>query len=153
MKDYFLVVLDYDLNRNEEVIKQLEPVANKIEILVNEICFPGCPKRAEHYREESRSQLEFDNRTSFRCPNNSREKRNFEECMKRPAFMSTEEVERYIERGFVNFKIVGRGLPQQFVLDSYLYFLVKDDAREFIRGKITGTLNYLMEQQRAAMRR
>ena len=152
-KDYFLVVLDYDLNRNEDVIRLLEPVAGKIEILVNEICYPGCQKRAEHYREESRSQLEFDNRTDFRCPNNSRENRNFAECMKRPAFMTTEEVDRYVERGFVNFKIVGRGLPQQFVLDSYVYFLVKDGDRDFIRKHITGTLNYLMEQQRAAMRR
>ncbi|MBQ1849938.1 MAG: hypothetical protein II477_01835 [Lachnospiraceae bacterium] len=153
LKDYFLVVLDYDLNRNEEVIKSLEPVAGKIEILVNEICFPGCPKRAEHYRDESRSQLEFDNRTEFQCPNNSRDRRTFEECMKRPAFMSTEEVDRYIERGFNNFKIVGRGLPQQFVLDSYLYFLVKDEARDFVRKHIVGTLESLQAQQRAAMRR
>ncbi len=152
-KNYFLVVLDYDLNRNEEVIKQLEPVADKIEILVNEICYPGCPKRAEHYREESRSQLEFDNRTTFRCPNNSRDNRTFEECMKRPAFMSTEEVDRYIERGFSNFKIVGRGLPQQFVLDSYVYFLAKEEARDFVRKRITGTMEQLMAAQRAQMRR
>ena len=78
-KDYFLVVLDYDLNRNEDVIKLLEPVADKIEILVNEICYPGCPMRAQHYREESRSQLEFDNRTDFHCPNHSQDRRTFEE--------------------------------------------------------------------------
>ena len=152
-KDYFLVVLDYDLNRNEEVIKQLEPVAGKIEILVNEICYPGCVKRAEHYREESRSQLEFDNRTDFRCPNHSRDNRTFEECMKRPAFMTTDEVERYIERGFVNFKIVGRGLPQQFVLDSYLYFLVKEEHREFIRKHMVDTINQLMMAQRSMAKR
>ena len=151
-KDYYLVVLDYDLNRKEEVIGRLEKAADKIEILVNEICIPGCVKRAEHYREESRSQLEFDSRTDFQCPNRSRENRTFEECMKRPAFLSTEEVERYIERGFVNFKIVGRGLPQQFVLDSYLYFLVKDEERDFIRREITGTLNRLAAQ-RNSMRR
>ncbi|MBP5222190.1 MAG: hypothetical protein J6Z35_03395 [Lachnospiraceae bacterium] len=151
-KDYYLVVLDYDLNRKEEVIGRLEKAADKIEILVNEICTPGCVKRAEHYREESRSQLEFDSRTDFQCPNRSRENRTFEECMKRPAFLSTEEVERYIERGFVNFKIVGRGLPQQFVLDSYLYFLVKDEERDFIRREITGTLNRLAAQ-RNSMRR
>lgn len=147
-KDYFLVVLDYDMNRNEEVISQLEPVAGKVEILVNEICYPGCKKREEHYRDESRSQLEFDNRTTFRCPNHSQEKRTFEECMKRPAFMTNEEIERYIERGFCNFKIVGRGLPQQFVLDSYLYFLVKDSERDFIRKKITGTLAELTKPQK-----
>lgn len=139
-KDYFLVVLDYDLNRSEEVIARLEPVADRVEILVNEICFPGCAKRKEHYEEESRSQLEFDSRTDFKCPNNSRDRRTFEECMKRPAFMSNEEVESYLEKGFVNFKIVGRGLPQQFVLDSYLYFLVKDKDRDFIREKMVKAL-------------
>lgn len=152
-KDYYLVVLDYDLNRNEDAIKQLEPVANKIEILVNEICYPGCTMRTEHYREESRSQLEFDNRTDFRCPNRSYEKRTFEECMKRPSFMTTEEVDRYIDRGFANFKIVGRGLPQQFVLDSYVYFLAKEEHRDFVRGHIVGTMEQLLSAQRAAMRR
>ena len=67
--------------------------------------------------------------------------------------MSTEDVDRYIERGYRNFKIVGRGLPQQFVLDSYLYFLVKDKERDFVRRHIVGTLQYLAEQQKAAMRR
>lgn len=147
-KDYFLVVLDYDMNRNEEVIRRLEPVADKVEILVNEICYPNCEKREAHYAEESRSQLEFDNRTDFKCPHRSREERNFEECMKRPAFMSNEEVERYIERGFVNFKIGGRGLPLQFVLDSYLYFLVKDKDRDFIREKITKSLEELTGPRR-----
>ena len=150
-RDYFLVVLDYDLNRDETALKQLEPVADKVEILVNEICYPGCVKRAEHYREESRSQLEFDNRTDFVCPNRSQEKRTFEECRKRPAFLSNEEVERYIEKGFVNFKIGGRGLPQQFVLDSYLYFLVKEEEREFIGNHIVSTLNRLLAAQKAAL--
>ena len=64
-KDYDLVVLDYDLNHDEEVLKSLEPVADKIEILVDEVCFPGCPKRAEHYRQQSQMQLEFDVNTGF----------------------------------------------------------------------------------------
>ena len=53
--------------------------------------------------------------------------------MKRPAFMSVEEVKRYADRGFQNFKIVGRGLPKQFVLDSYLYFMVKEEYQESVR--------------------
>ena len=59
-RDYLLVVLDYDLNHNEEVLKALEPYAGRIEILVDEICFPGCPKRKDHYADESRMQLEFE---------------------------------------------------------------------------------------------
>lgn len=138
-KDYFLVVLDYDLNHNEEVLSALQPHADKVEILVNEICYPGCKMRQEHYRNQSQAQLEFDPQLPFKCPNDSTP-RAFTECMKRPAFISNEEIESYIERGYVNFKIVGRGLPIEFVKDSYLYFLVKDDKRDFIRNKLDSTL-------------
>jgi len=138
-KDYHLVVLDYDLNHNEEVLKELEPLAHKIEILVNEICTPGCPKRAEHYRAESLSQLEFDKDTYFKCPHQNA-KRGFSECMKRPTFIKNEEIDSYIERGYVNFKIGGRGLSPEFLMDSYMYFLVKEEHRDFIRMKMNQTL-------------
>lgn len=36
-KDYFLVVLDYDLNHNEEVLSAIQDKAYRIEILVNEV--------------------------------------------------------------------------------------------------------------------
>lgn len=138
-KDYHLVVLDYDLNHDEDVLTALEPVADKIEILVNEICAPNCPKRAEHYRAESLSQLEFDQATDFKCPHQNA-KRGFNESMKRPAFISNEEIGSYIDRGYVNFKIVGRGLSPEFLMDSYAYFLAKDEHREFIRNKMNQTL-------------
>lgn len=138
-RDYFLVVLDYDLNHNEEVLSALQPHADKVEILVNEICHPGCKMRQEHYRNQSQAQLEYDPQLPFKCPNDSTP-RVFAECMKRPAFISNEEIESYIERGYVNFKIVGRGLTIEFVKDSYLYFLVKDDKRDFIRTKLDSTL-------------
>lgn len=134
-KDYFLVVLDYDLNHNGEALKKLEPYAGRIEILVNEVCYPGCAYRAEHYKQQSRMQLEFDVNTAFPCPNKTQQ-RSFAECMKRPAFISNEEIGSYIDRGFVNFKIAGRGMPVEYAKESCLYFLVKDDCRDFIRGKI-----------------
>ena len=56
-------------------------------------------------------------------------------------------VSELAERGFVNFKIVGRGMPQSFVEESYLYYLVKEEQQDFIRGKIDG----LMQQFRSAM--
>ena len=67
--------------------------------------------------------------------------------MDRPAFISNEDIPAYVERGYVNFKIVGRGLPIDLVKDSYLYYLVKDGEQTFIREKIDQTLN---EIQRAA---
>lgn len=134
-KNYDLVVLDYDLNHNEEVLKELEPVADRIEILVDEVCFPGCTKRAEHYKQQSQMQLEFDVNTGFPCPNHT-QKRGFVECMSRPSFISKEEIQSYIDRGYVNFKLVGRGLPLEYVKDSVIYYMVKDEEQEFIRKKI-----------------
>lgn len=137
-EDYFLVVLDYDLNHNEEVLKRLEEQGSgKIEILVNEVCTPGCTRRTEHYEQQSRAQLEFDVKDIFPCPNANPNK-TFAECMKRPAFISNDEIGNYIERGFVNFKIAGRGMPPQYVLDAYLYYLVKEEKREFIKKELAG---------------
>ena len=144
-KDYYLVVLDYDLNHNEAVLKAVEPYAGRIEILVNEVCYPGCVKRSEHYKQQSQMQLEFDVHTGFPCPHNTQE-RLFKDCMEQPAFISNEEIGRLAERGFVNFKIVGRGMPQNFVEEAYLYYLVREEHRDFVRSRIDG----LMQQFKTA---
>lgn len=141
-KDYFMVVLDYDLNHNEDVLKALESQASRIEILVDEICFADCPKRVNHYRDESLMQLTYSKGTTFDCPNRKTIP-SFVECRKRPAFISKEELPAYIDRGFVNFKLVGRGLPVEMVKESYLYYLVKDEKRAFIKEKMNQALSKL----------
>ncbi len=138
-KDYALVVLDYDLNHDENVLAMLRPMAERVEILVNEVCYPGCAKRAEHYRQQSKMQLEYDVKGTFSCPNKSTP-RTFAECMERPAFLSNEQIGEYIAQGFVNFKIAGRGMPMNYIMDSYLYFLVKEEHRDFVRAKLERVL-------------
>lgn len=138
--DYKLVVLDYDLNKDKDVLDALSPVAGRVEILVDEICYPNCEKRKKHYEDEAKAQLSFDRGSTFNCPNRTTPP-SFKECMKRPSFISNEEIESYIDKGFVNFKLVGRGLPQEMVIESYLYYLVKDDERDFIRGRIDKALS------------
>lgn len=147
---YYLVVLDYDLNHSEEVLRDLEPEAGRIEILVNEVCYPNCAKREEHYLQQSRLQLEFDTETNFPCPHRSGG-RTFAECMKRPAFLSNDQIASYIDRGFVNFKIAGRGMPPEYLVDSYVYFLAKPEQQEWVRGKINGLLQQF--KNAAALRR
>lgn len=142
-KNYKLVVLDYDLNHDEKVLAALESVADRIEILVDEICFPGCQKRKKHYEDEALMQLTYEKGTVFPCPNRTT-RPSFAECKKRPSFISNEEIDGYIERGYTNFKIVGRGLPQDMVLESYLYYLVKEEEREFIHNKIDKTMASLL---------
>ncbi len=148
-RDYALVVLDYDLNHDEQVLKAISPKAHRVELLVNEVCYPGCPRRAEHYEQQSRLQLEFDIHTGFPCPNQTQQ-RTFQECMQRPAFITNEQIGSYIEKGFCNFKIAGRGMPQDYVKESYLYFLVKEEHKGFIRDKIEGLLaQFQAAQQRS----
>ena len=148
-KDYFMVVLDYDMNHNKEILDSLKPMADRVEILVDEICFPGCPKRKEHYRDESLKQLEFEVAPPFPCPN-KQEKKSFEDCKKKPAFISKEEMPEYIDAGFRNFKLVGRGLPQALVLDSYFYYLVKEDSHDFIKRQLGKRLAELAEKRAQA---
>ena len=133
--DYALVVLDYDLNCDETTLKALEPYADRVEILVDEICYPHCPKRKEHYADESLMQLTFDKDTRYECTNKMT-KPSFAESMKRPHFIGNDKLPAYIERGYRNFKIVGRGLPQEMVLDSYLYYLVNEKDRNFIKHEL-----------------
>lgn len=139
-KDYFMVVLDYDLNHNEKVLSSLSQDAERVEILVDEICYADCPKRKDHYKEESLSQLEFSKTGCFDCPNR-KTRPKFSESRKRPQFIGNDELENYISRGFVNFKLVGRGLPVDFLLDSYMYYLVKDEYRTEIRSILEKVLS------------
>lgn len=141
-KDYFMVVLDYDLNHDEALLDAIKEEAERVEILVDEICYPNCVKRKSHYEEESKQQLLFDKGKPFECPN-IKTKPTFTECMKRPHFISREDIGEYIDKGFVNFKLVGRGLSMDMVIDSYMYYLVKPEEEEFIRKKLSAILQKL----------
>jgi hypothetical protein len=88
-------------------------------------------------------QLTFENGTFFDCPN-KKGKPSFSDCMKRPHFIGADEVASYADRGFVNFKLVGRGLPRDMVIESYLYYLVLPGEREYIKDKILKTLNKIL---------
>lgn len=146
-KDYFLVVLDYDLNHNEKVIEKLLPQADRVEILVNETCQPHCPNRVNHYKEISKYQLEYDTSIKFPCSDPNPEKRTFRGCSKLPSFMTNADVDEYVKKGFKNFKIVGRGEGKEFYMDSIIYFLVKPERRDFIRKYLTDTLSAMRNGQ------
>lgn len=54
-KDYYLVVLDQNLNRDFDFMDKIEDKA-RIELLVNSCCGPNCTMRAEHYNTLSAQQ-------------------------------------------------------------------------------------------------
>lgn len=52
-RDYQYVVLDYNLNNHWDIIDGLSK-PEKLEILINCLCQPDCPRRGEHYRNMAR---------------------------------------------------------------------------------------------------
>ena len=69
--------------------------------------------------------------------------------MDRPAFIKDTEIGSYIEKGFRNFKIAGRGMPESYVIDSYIYFLVRPEYRDVVRKKINTSLRDLRNRAQA----
>lgn len=53
-----ILVLPPDLNHKHKLIRKLGP--ERLEVLVNERCRPGCPDRKQHYRDISRSILRYE---------------------------------------------------------------------------------------------
>ena len=61
-RDYHYVVLDYNLNNRFELLEGIEH-KEKLEILVNALCTPNCPRRGEHYRQIAENErIRYENR-------------------------------------------------------------------------------------------
>ncbi|MGN0637483.1 MAG: hypothetical protein ACI4J0_03845 [Huintestinicola sp.] len=153
-KDYSLVVLDYNLNNDFELLGKL-PHKEKAELLINACCDPGCKRRGEHYRSIGRSQIALTEHMMkktgtpytpepFECP-----------CMRKtlyqtvdsPLHISPEAIyEKYVPMGFTNFKIEGRSVPDVNVLENYVYYLAKPEYKDEVRLDIlimlTGKFKY-----------
>ncbi len=142
-KDYKLVVLDYNWNNDFERLAQIpEEYRSRCEILINPYCMPNCPRRGEHYRVlgecQRKANLTVNHRgenplaeaTEFNCPNT---KFNFYQIHKYSTFVPQENLAKYMELGFNNFKIEGRVLNRANVLESYVYYMVKPEYRDIVR--------------------
>lgn len=148
-KDYKLVVLDYNWNNDfEKLAKIPQEYRARCEILINPYCTPHCKRRADHY--VALGQAQRDSATApltskiqrrntlkkayeFKCDNTMM---NFYEIQKFSTFVGNEQLEKYLEMGFNNFKIEGRVLHQANVLESYIYYMVKPEYRDWVRIKL-----------------
>lgn len=127
-KDYFQVCLDYDLNKDKELIENI-PMENrkKIEFLINAICPAKCPLRKEHYSQTGRYHLSY-----------MRERYEVAACGIKDASVhpnvlgknnnfTNEEIDEYNKMGYQYFKIEGRTLPSADILGMYLYYMIKPE--------------------------
>lgn len=135
-KDYKYVVLDYNLNNKWDIINQLNH-KEKLEVLVNTLCQPGCKRRGEHYRQIAKDTRQILlNRTlppdkqvpikewyceygEYNCVHTIKDY---------PTFIPPEDIwEKYVPAGINNFKIEGRTANLFSLIDTYSYFMLKPE--------------------------
>ena len=141
LKKYDYVVLDYNMNKNTDFIKGIEN-PGKVEIMVNEYCRPHCPYREQHYLQNSADQIEGVAHPFYCSHQDGGE--FFRHREGHPIYMTNNEI-LYTnnEFGISYFKIVGRGIAFETVLESYVYYLIKP----LYRGQVKQMVRYPFGRQ------
>lgn len=125
-KDYYMVCLDYNLNKVDSFFQTLnQDQVNKIEILVNAVCPPNCSNRFEHYRLNSLSSLNYGKNYGVRhCGVD----RSTLYPISYPTVLSPEEIEQmYQKYGIFNFKLEGRSFTPIGYLCQLTKYLIKPE--------------------------
>lgn len=126
-----LVVLNYNKNKDLAFLDQVEH-PERLEVMANELCNPGCPHRNEHYLHNSRDQLAGTVTEFRRCDLSGKD--FFKLAPTSPTILTNDDVRTLHERyGVPRFKIVGRGVAPDVNLESYLYYLVRPEHRAGLR--------------------
>lgn len=126
-----LVVLNYNKNKDLPFLDQVEH-PERLEVMANELCNPGCPHRNEHYLHNSRDQLAGTVTEFRRCDLSGKD--FFKLAPTSPTILTNDDVRTLHERyGVPRFKIVGRGVAPDVNLESYLYYLVRPEHRAGLR--------------------
>lgn len=135
-RPYKYVVLDYNLNNKWDFLDKVEH-KEKLEVLINTLCEPGCKRRGEHYRQIAKDQRTILlNRTlpadkqipikHWHCDYG--EYNCIHTIQNYPTFISPEDIwEKYVPAGINNFKIEGRTANLFSLLDTYCFFMVKPE--------------------------
>lgn len=135
-KDYHLVVLDYNFNNRFEELDKIED-KGRCEILVNAVCIPNCPRRGKHYEHIAKNQrIQLKNRKmppdkqipieKWYCEYG--ENNDLYALMNYCTYVSPEDIwEKYVPRGFNQFKIEGRTANIFSLVETYCHYLIKPE--------------------------
>lgn len=139
MRDEFrCAVPDFRLNKQFKKLDTLSPhLKSKVEFLCNECCSPACTDRKRCYENVSRRILGEDC-PEFICsaPGGS-EGYVFSKAMSNPLFIGKDDIfGTYLQKGFSEFKIEGRGLGSALLLEFLLYYTAKPEYHLKIREKM-----------------
>lgn len=129
-KDYYLVVLDYDHNKDYEFMESIEN-KDKCEILCNPVCVAKCPNRKKHYENISYCQI-YHSIDMMECP--EMDKRYYQ-VKRLPNYISPQDInDIYLPMGFSNFKLEGRTHDPFDLTEILLDYLIKEEYQLEMRG-------------------
>jgi collagenase-like PrtC family protease len=140
-KDYNLVVLDYNLNKDFEILKNIKK-KEKCELLVDACCVPHCPRRGEHYRQIGSEHIRYwnDQRNhvakivnyqEFPCQYMCNSIYNTLDYETR--ILPDEVYDTYVPMGFKQFKIEGRYANNAIIIDKIAQYMAKPEHRDQVR--------------------
>ena len=138
-KDYKMICLDYNLNRNAKMLEEIPAEErNKCEFLVNAICPPGCPNRKEHYRLNGLYSLTYGKPYATKdCPIDGNTLSPSQMCSRNN--LGPDDIyNTYVPQGFENFKLEGRTLGISENLCNYVRYMVKPEYQFYV---LTSILN------------
>lgn len=148
-KDYKYVVLDYNLNGNWDFISKIEH-PEKLEILVNSLCVPNCPRRADHYKNVAENErIVLTNRTlpkeqqrpiiPWQCKYG--DTNTIYTTTDYPTVVKPDDIwEKYIPAGINNFKIEGRTANIFSLIDTYCHYMIKPEYKGEVRLLVINNL-------------
>lgn len=134
-KDYKLVVLDYRKNADELFLKKIKN-PGKIELLLNEDCFSTCVQRMRHYRDISLNIIMEDKLPDTEIYCQGKYRNLYDSMDQKETIRNIDLYTYYSYLGFENAKIRGRRSDFYDVLESYMYYLIKDEYRDRIRLEV-----------------
>lgn len=135
-----------NLNNNwEHLLKVPEEERNTIEFLCNDACTPIC-KRMGHYNQVNACLLNRSDESSFNCSGYCTIDHDFIHYNARtwPVTIKPEDLDEYIENGFIHFKLCSRGDAPSILMLKMAQYLAKP---EYVMDVFTWAINkvYLPE--------
>ena len=141
-KDYRYVVLDYNMNNNWDLLENIHH-KEKIEVLVNALCIPNCPRRGDHYKNIAINQKIMEQ--NKKLPKERQKKivpwtceygdRNcIHTIQDYSTYVSPEMIwEKYFPIGINNFKIEGRTANIFSLVETYAHYMIKSEHQGEVR--------------------
>lgn len=139
-KNDFLVPNYQKVNNNFDLLTQLINKEN-IELIVDEGCNDDCPRRKTHYLSFNKAQLfqatdvelcTWDNGSHFYGRKTGR-KHN----------ITPQDIQdKYLPLGFNHFKIAGREDNYINLIESFVYYLIKDEWKDIVRNDLLNFCYY-----------